>query len=112
MLFGISPALESPAVQLPSSSTKRRASAVERANEPPTKKTQKWSAEENALLTELRGARMKWDDISKRFPGRSTLSCRLHYQNFLEKRAEWDEDKRTKLSRLYERYELFQVELI
>lgn len=75
--------------------------------ESPTKKSQKWSAEENALLTELRGAKLKWDDVSKRFPGRSTLSCRLHYQNFLERRAEWDEHKEIKLSRLYERQALF-----
>jgi len=67
------------------------------------KKATKWTPEENTLIVELRGSKMKWDDISKRLPGRSTLSCRLHYQNFLEKRAEWDEEKNIKLSRLYER---------
>ncbi|KAG7103207.1 hypothetical protein HYQ44_017295 [Verticillium longisporum] len=46
---------------------------------------------------------MKWEDISKRLPGRSAISCRLHYQNYLERRSEWDEEKKTKLARLYER---------
>lgn len=47
---------------------------------------------------------MKWEDISKQLPGRSAISCRLHYQNYLERRSEWDEDRKNKLARLYERY--------
>ena len=47
---------------------------------------------------------MKWEDISKRLPGRSAISCRLHYQNYLERRSEWDEEKKNRLARLYERY--------
>lgn len=47
---------------------------------------------------------MKWDDIAKRLPGRSSISCRLRYQNYLEKRAIWDEEKKNKLARLYARY--------
>lgn len=47
---------------------------------------------------------MKWDDISKRLPGRSSISCRLHYQNYLERRSEWDDDRKNKLARLYDRY--------
>lgn len=46
---------------------------------------------------------MKWEDISKRMPGRSAIACRLHYQNFLERRSEWDEERMNKLARLYER---------
>lgn len=46
---------------------------------------------------------MKWEDISKRLPGRSAISCRLHYQNYLERRSEWDEERKNKLARLYER---------
>lgn len=46
---------------------------------------------------------MKWEDISKHLPGRSAISCRLHYQNYLERRSEWDEDRKNKLARLYER---------
>ncbi|KAL4972026.1 hypothetical protein BDW66DRAFT_155109 [Aspergillus desertorum] len=72
--------------------------------ESPAKKQSKWSAEEDALIIDLRGSGMKWEDISKRLPGRSAISCRLHYQNYLERRSEWDEDKKNKLARLYERY--------
>ncbi|RAK80098.1 MYB DNA-binding domain protein [Aspergillus fijiensis CBS 313.89] len=72
--------------------------------ESPAKKQSKWSSEEDALIIELRGSGMKWEDISKRLPGRSAISCRLHYQNYLERRSEWDEDKKNKLARLYERF--------
>ena len=72
--------------------------------ESPAKKQSKWSPEEDSLIIELRGSGMKWEDISKRLPGRSAISCRLHYQNYLERRSEWDEDKKNKLARLYERY--------
>lgn len=71
--------------------------------EPPAKKQSKWSAEENELIIRLRGDGMKWDDVSKHLPGRSAISCRLHYQNFLERRPDWDEEKKNKLARLYER---------
>ncbi|EPE08786.1 myb dna-binding domain protein [Ophiostoma piceae UAMH 11346] len=70
----------------------------------PAKKQSKWSAEEDALIIELRGGGMKWEDISKRLPGRSAISCRLHYQNYLERRSEWDEERKNKLARLYERF--------
>lgn len=75
-----------------------------RASDQPVKKQSKWSQEEDALIIELRGSGMKWEDISKRLPGRSAISCRLHYQNYLERRSEWDEDRKNKLARLYERY--------
>jgi Myb-like DNA-binding domain len=71
--------------------------------ESPAKKQSKWSPEEDALIIELRGSGMKWDDISKKLPGRSAISCRLHYQNYLERRSEWDEERKNKLARLYER---------
>ncbi|RYP92383.1 hypothetical protein DL770_001483 [Monosporascus sp. CRB-9-2] len=74
------------------------------ASESPAKKQSKWSAEEDALIIELRGSGMKWEDISKRLPGRSAISCRLHYQNYLERRSEWDEERKNKLARLYERF--------
>ncbi|KAK5661514.1 hypothetical protein OQA88_11418 [Cercophora sp. LCS_1] len=73
-------------------------------SESPAKKQSKWSPEEDALIIELRGSGMKWDDISKRLPGRSSISCRLHYQNYLERRSEWDEERKNKLARLYERF--------
>ncbi|KAK2624353.1 hypothetical protein QTJ16_006303 [Diplocarpon rosae] len=72
--------------------------------ESPAKKQSKWSPEEDALIIDLRGGGMKWEDISKRLPGRSAISCRLHYQNYLERRSEWDEERKNKLARLYERF--------
>jgi hypothetical protein len=73
------------------------------STESPAKKQSKWSPEEDELIIALRGSGMKWDDISKRLPGRSAISCRLHYQNYLERRSEWDEERKNKLARLYER---------
>jgi hypothetical protein len=64
----------------------------------------KWTPEEDRLAIELRRKGMKWDDISKRLPGRSAISCRLRYQNYSEKRPDWDEEKKNKLARLYNRY--------
>lgn len=72
--------------------------------ESPAKKQSKWSSEEDARIIQLRGENMKWEDISRHLPGRSAISCRLHYQNYLERRSEWDEDRKNKLARLYERY--------
>ncbi|KAI1480362.1 hypothetical protein F4774DRAFT_81252 [Daldinia eschscholtzii] len=74
------------------------------ASESPARRQSKWSSEEDALIIELRGSGLKWDDISKKLPGRSAISCRLHYQNYLEKRSEWDEERKNKLARLYERF--------
>lgn len=71
--------------------------------QPSARKQTKWSPEEDASIIELRGNGMKWDDISERLPGRSSISCRLHYQNYLERRSEWDEDRKNKLARLYDR---------
>lgn len=70
----------------------------------PAKKSSKWTPAEDAEIIRLRGGGMKWEDISKRLPGRSSISCRLHYQNYLERRSEWDEEKRDKLARVYDRY--------
>ncbi|ODH46204.1 hypothetical protein GX48_07702 [Paracoccidioides brasiliensis] len=47
---------------------------------------------------------MKWNDISNRIPGRSAIGCRLHYQNYLKPRSEWDEDLKNMLARQYERF--------
>ena len=69
-----------------------------------TKKQSKWSQKENELVINLRGRGMKWEDISKNLPGRSAISCRLHYQNYLERKCEWNEEEKNKLATLYERY--------
>ncbi|KAL9110875.1 MAG: hypothetical protein Q9227_004675 [Pyrenula ochraceoflavens] len=80
------------------------ATATSGTSPPPAKKQSKWSPDEDALIIRLRGDGMKWEDISKHLPGRSAISCRLHYQNYLERRSEWDEERRNKLARLYERF--------
>lgn len=90
-----------PGPQLPA--IKRPASAETHPLEPPVKKQSKWSAEENDLIIKLRGDGLKWEEVSRHLPGRSAISCRLHYQNFLERRPLWDEEKKNKLARLYER---------
>ncbi|KAF2688604.1 hypothetical protein K458DRAFT_440190 [Lentithecium fluviatile CBS 122367] len=88
----------------PSQMLKRAASQTPLPEESPAKKQSKWTPEEDNLTIELRGQGMKWDDIAKRLPGRSSISCRLRYQNYLEKRAVWDEEKKNKLARLYARF--------
>ncbi|RAR04738.1 MYB DNA-binding domain containing protein [Stemphylium lycopersici] len=45
------------------------------------KKQSKWTPEEDNLVIELRGQGMKWDDIAKRLPGRSSISCRLRFKD-------------------------------
>lgn len=103
---GPAPAHNSPAGTnvSPPSTLKRQASQTPLPDESPAKKQSKWTPEEDNLTIELRGQGMKWDDIAKRLPGRSSISCRLRYQNYLEKRAIWDEEKKNKLARLYARY--------
>ncbi|KAI5368185.1 Putative SANT/Myb domain, Homeobox-like domain superfamily protein [Septoria linicola] len=87
------------------SSNKRLAPPHPHPSETPAKKKQsKWTADEDRSIIELRGNGMKWEDISKHLPGRSAISCRLRFQNYLERRSEWDEEKKNKLARLYERF--------
>ncbi|KAL2205389.1 hypothetical protein CC79DRAFT_1276175, partial [Sarocladium strictum] len=76
----------------------------QQAPDQPVKKQSKWTPDEDELIIRLRGSGMKWEDISKQLPGRSAISCRLHYQNYLERRSEWDEERKNKLARLYERF--------
>jgi hypothetical protein len=99
------PTVTSQSSSLPPSSvaapTKR--SLPPNSTESPAKKQSKWSPEEDALIIKLRGSGMKWEDISNRLPGRSVISCRLHYQNYLERRSVWDEERKDKLALLYER---------
>jgi len=71
---------------------------------PRTKKqNSKWSRDEDATLISLRGSEMKWEDISNRLPGRTAIACRLHYQNYLERRHLWDEEKKNRLANVYDR---------
>ncbi|KAJ3499503.1 hypothetical protein NLG97_g292 [Lecanicillium saksenae] len=68
------------------------------------KKPTKWSPEEDDTMIELRGKGMKWDDVAKSLPGRSSASCRLRHQNYLERRCELDNDRKDKLAILYHRF--------
>lgn len=68
------------------------------ANSPSSTRPSKWSAEEDMLIAELRATGMKWVDISNRLPGRSPISCRLHYQNHLQKKGITDEGRTKELA--------------
>lgn len=87
----------------------RNVSEIPLAEESPAKKPLKWTPEEDNLIIDLRGQGVKWDDIAKRLPDRSSTSCRLRYQNYLEKRAVWDEEKKNKLARIYARCVKHQI---
>jgi len=53
-----------------------------------TKRNDRWAAEEDILLIDLRNSGLNWEDISKRLPGRSARSCRLHYKEYLSVQGE------------------------
>lgn len=93
-----------PLSHMPGPSGNKRLAPPHPAETPAKKKQSKWTADEDRSIIELRGNGMKWEDISKHLPGRSAISCRLRFQNYLERRSEWDEEKKNKLARLYERY--------
>lgn len=97
-----------PASQVSSITHKGTASVKPLPGDSSAKKGEKCTPEEDALNVKLRRTGMKWEDISKRLPGRSATSCRLRYQNYSENRPDWDEEEKTKLARLYDRYVLFQ----
>ncbi|KEF50985.1 uncharacterized protein A1O9_12962 [Exophiala aquamarina CBS 119918] len=64
----------------------------------------KWSADEDSEIVRLRRAGAKWSEISKSLPGRSAISCRLHYRNYLEKPSKLDENEKVKFATLYQKY--------
>lgn len=71
---------------------------------PSVKAGQKWTPDEDRRIVELRTSGMKWDEISQHFPGRTSLACRLHYQNYVKKRSDyWIEDWENQLSGVRER---------
>jgi hypothetical protein len=83
---------------------KRQASSTPLPVETLAKKQSKWTPEEDDIVIELKGNGTKWDDIAKRLPGRSSIACRLRYQNYLEKDRTWDEEKKIKFAMLYAQY--------
>lgn len=52
------------------------------------RKQSKWSAYEDSRIISLRMSGMDWPEIARHLPGRSAISCRLRYQNKLEKHAD------------------------
>ena len=94
---------QNPGLNPAAASARRPPPSGSRTSSSPTRTKGKWTPAEDAKITVLRGRGMKWDDISLEIPGRSSISCRLHYQNYLEKRADWDEEQRNKLARVYDR---------
>ncbi|XTI86139.1 hypothetical protein V2W45_1233984, partial [Cenococcum geophilum] len=42
-----------------------------------SEKQSNWTLVKDALITKLKGAGIKWDNIAKRVPGRSSLTCHL-----------------------------------
>ncbi|KAF2274178.1 uncharacterized protein EI97DRAFT_381703 [Westerdykella ornata] len=83
---------------------KRSASQAPLPESAPVDKKGKWTPEEDEINIQLRSQNVKWDDVAKCLPGRSAISCRLRFQNYLEKRVVWDEEKKDKLARLYHRF--------
>lgn len=86
------------------SGNKRTASSSPHELQQPNKKPpRQWSDSDSDELVKLRGQNMKWEDIARRFPNRSHVACRLRYQNYMERKYHWTDDKNGKLARLYER---------
>lgn len=104
-------AVRIPAAQPRTAATRRRGPPTDPhpdASPAKKEKNQKWTAQEDARLISLRGANMKWADVAARIPGRSETSCRLRYQNYVEKDMVWTEARKDKFARLYDRYILAQ----
>ncbi|KAL8933490.1 MAG: hypothetical protein Q9211_005750 [Gyalolechia sp. 1 TL-2023] len=100
------PSFGSQAARLvPTSSSKRTASTSPQDSRQANKKpTRQWSKSDSEELLKLRGDNMKWEDIAGQFPGRTSTACRLRYQNYLERKHDWTDEKKAKLARLYDRY--------
>ncbi|KAL9000249.1 MAG: hypothetical protein Q9188_005719 [Gyalolechia gomerana] len=89
---------------IPTSSSKRTASTSPQESRQANKKpTRQWSKSDSEELLRLRGDNMKWEDVARHFPGRTSTACRLRYQNYLERKYDWTDEKKAKLARLYDR---------
>ncbi|KAG6054171.1 hypothetical protein E4U32_007076 [Claviceps aff. humidiphila group G2b] len=62
----------------------------------------RWTAEDDALLLQLRWSdeNLTWNEIADRFPSRTQRSCRVRYARILADM--WDEKGKKQLARLYE----------
>ncbi|KAL8778750.1 MAG: hypothetical protein Q9213_007263 [Squamulea squamosa] len=91
-------------LSIPAASIKRTASTSPQESRHTNKKpTRQWSVADNDKLLRLRGDNMKWDDIASHFEGRTNTACRLRYQNYLEKKHDWNDEKKKSLAVQYER---------
>ncbi|KAL8769821.1 MAG: hypothetical protein Q9209_004259 [Squamulea sp. 1 TL-2023] len=91
-------------LSIPAASIKRTASTSPQESRHTSKKpTRQWSEADNEKLLRLRGANMKWDDVARHFEGRTNTACRLRYQNYLEKKHDWTDEKKKSLAVQYER---------
>jgi hypothetical protein len=66
-------------------------------------KETEWSAAEDEKIVKLRTDNMKWADIANELPGRTSIGCRLRYQNYLFNRAAWTETSKNNLATTYEK---------
>ncbi|KAI4282634.1 MAG: hypothetical protein L6R38_002794 [Xanthoria sp. 2 TBL-2021] len=92
-----------PSLSIPASGIKRTASTSTQVSRHVSKKPRRqWSDTDSDKLLKLRGANTKWDEVARRhFPGWTPTACRLRYQNYLEKKYNWTDEKKS-LAVLYE----------
>jgi len=104
---GGQPSLTPPPAQLPAPEGMLTAitSAHKKRRLPQGDGKRRWSLQEDALVIERRGSGLKWDEVCTLLPGRSALSCRLRYQNYLERRR-WTKEEMNNLARLYKKFVL------
>lgn len=85
----------------------RTSDSIPQPGEEEAKKSLGWTVEEDAVILRLRSRGNTWhaisEEISKHYTKRSANACRLHYQNYLERGSEWDEERRNALAESYER---------
>ncbi|KAK4068674.1 hypothetical protein Purlil1_13734 [Purpureocillium lilacinum] len=86
----------------------RTSDSIPQPGEEEAKKSLGWTVEEDAVILRLRSRGNTWhaisEEISKHYTKRSANACRLHYQNYLERGSEWDEERRNALAESYERH--------
>jgi len=99
---GGQPSLTPPPAQLPAQALE---GMLQGDGSTQSKGKRRWSPQEDTLVIERRGRGLKWDKVCTLLPGRSALSCRLRYQNYLERRRGTKEEMNN-LARLYEMFVL------
>lgn len=99
-------------VSVSATSVKRTASTSPRESRQANKKmTRQWTKwEDNQVLERRqRNPPMTWDEIAAEIPNRSAIACRLRFQNYMERKAEWTDAEKEQLARLYDRYVVFSI---